>query len=104
MAAHSWSPPVVQSLVARMQREHLEQSFVQAAKAYRHVSAAHLAQILGVPVAKIDELAAAANWPTDAESGAYRPCAPDVDDAPPMMMEQLGRLTNYVAHIEREVK
>ena len=46
----------------------------------------------------------AANWTTDAESGAYVPVVPEEPPGKPALLEQLSVLTDFVAHIEKEVK
>lgn len=104
MVAHVWSPPLVSGLVTRLQREHLQRSFRQFAKAYSIISGEALAKALGVPVATVHEMANAANWTTDAESGAYVPVVPEEPPGKPALLEQLSVLTDFVSHIEKEVK
>ena len=58
----------------------------------------------GVPTETINQMASSAGWTTDAESGAYLPCVPDEPKARPPLYEMLTRLTDYVAHVEKEVK
>ena len=58
----------------------------------------------GVSVERILELAYAAGWTTDAESGAYVPSATEQLKPRPEFAEMLTRLTDYVAHAERELK
>ena len=57
-----------------------------------------------MPLARVHEMANAANWTVDAESGAYVPAAAEEAKGKPALLEQLARLTDYVAHIEKEVK
>ena len=87
-----------------MQREHLETSFGQCARAYSLVSAEHLARTLGVPVGKVNEMADASHWTTDAETGAYVPVSVEPPVGKVELMAQLKVLTDYVAHVEKELK
>ena len=59
---------------------------------------------LGVPAAKVAALADAANWTTDAETGAYMPAPVEEQAGTVEMRSQLKILTDYVAHVERELK
>jgi len=104
MGGFAWTPPLLAELVARMQREHLERSFAQCARAYSLISAEHLASTLGAPVGKIAQMADAACWTTDAETGAYVPATAEDPTGKVELMAQLQILTDYVAHVEREVK
>ena len=104
MAAHAWTPPLLSGLLERMQREHLARSFAQCARAYSHISAEQLSATLGVPPAKVAALADAANWTTDAETGAYMPAPVEEQAGTVEMRSQLKILTDYVAHVERELK
>ena len=104
MLAHAWSQPLVSGLVARLQREHMSRTFAEIAKAYSLIRAESGARALGVSVAKFSEMANAAGWTVDAESGAYVPHKEEETERKPQMMEQLQMLTDYVAHIEKEVK
>ena len=72
MAAHAWTPPLLSGLVERMKREHVEKCFGQCAKAYSLISAEHLARTIGVTAAKVSEMADAAHWTTDAETGKIK--------------------------------
>lgn len=104
MVAHAWTQPLLSALLERMQRTHLERSFAQCARAYSQVSAEHLARTLGAPVAKVNEMADAAHWTTDAETGAYVPAFVDEPQGKVELMAQLQILTDYAAHVERELK
>ena len=104
MVAHQWSQPVIARLVARMQHEHLQRSFDGLARAYSLISASALAAILGISVDKVHEMANAAGWTVDAESGAYAPSVAEAPKGKPELMQQLSILTDYVAHMEKEVK
>jgi len=100
----SWSPPLMGMLMERLQREHLQRCFNDTVRAYSLVSAASLSATLGVPVSTVQQMANAAGWTTDAESGAYVPCGGDEPKTKPALAETLSRLTDYVAHVEREIK
>jgi hypothetical protein len=73
---------------------------------HAHTDAAHApaATCAGVPMAAVTEMANAANWTTDAESGAYVPAPKEEATGKPQLTEQLSALTDYVAHIEQEIK
>jgi len=101
MRAHAWSP-LVAPLVAQLQREHVARMFGQVAKAYTHVSAESLAHSLGIPVQAVHEMATAANWTTDAESGAYVPVAEETAAKAPFI-QKLERFTEYIAHVEKDM-
>ena len=101
MRAHAWSP-LIAPLVAQLQREQVTRMFGQVAKAYTHVSAESLAQSLGVPVQTVHEMATAASWTTDAESGAYVPVANESAAKAPFM-QKLERFTEYIAHVEKDM-
>jgi len=100
----SWSPPLMGMLMERLQREHLKRCFEDSVRAYSVVSAASLSRTLGVPVETVHQMANAAGWTTDAESGAYVPCAAETVPTKPALAETLSRLTDYVAFVERELK
>ena len=102
--ARQWTPPLLEALLERMRREHLERAFGQCARAYSLISAEHLAATLGVPVAKVNEMADAAGWTSDAETGAYVPAHVEEPSGKVELMSQLKILTDYVAHVEKEVK
>ena len=57
----------------------------------------------GVPEATAHELATAAGWSLNAESGFYTPSVPTQDKQRNSGLEQLQTLTDYVAHVEYEV-
>ena len=100
----AWSAPLLAMLMERLRAELLERAFRRCVGAYSLVSAANLAANLGVPEQKIHEMAAAAGWTTDAESGAYVPSAPEPAAAKPALLAQLELLTSYVAHVDKELK
>ena len=75
LSAHAWSPPLVAQLASALLSAQLERSFA-ALGAYSSIPAAKLAAKLGVPVAKVEELAAAHSWTADAVTGALKPCSP----------------------------
>lgn len=104
MAAHAWSPPLVQPLIAKLQRQHLERSFALMARVYSAVRSEHLSKRLGVPVDAIAQMASAAGWTTDAETGAWKPKAEVAKDPSPPSASHLSKLTDYVAHIDVEIK
>ena len=58
----------------------------------------------GVPVARVNAMADAAGWTTDAETGAYVPVVPAQPQEQLELMSQLQVLTDYVSHIEKEIK
>ena len=100
----SWSPPLHDRAHERLQREHLSRYFTHAVRAYSLVTAESLASTLGVPLDTVHQMASAAGWTTDAESGAYVPCAaPDEAKARPPVVETLAMLTDYVAHVEKSL-
>ena len=47
MGAYAWTPTLLSGLVERMQREFLQRTFEQCARAYSLISAEHLARTLG---------------------------------------------------------
>ena len=100
----SWSPPLMGMLMERLQREHLKRCFSDAARVYTRVSADALSKLLGVPVDTVQQMANDAGWTTDAESGAFVPCVPEEPKPSRELTETLGRLTDYIAHVERELK
>ena len=104
ITAFSWSPPLVGMLMERLQREHLHRCFDDSVRCYSLVSAASLSATLGVPVDTIQQMANAASWTTDAESGALVPFKVEAPQTKPALAETLSRLTDYVAHVEREFK
>ena len=53
---------------------------------------------------KVSELADAAGWTSDAETGAYVPASVEEPAGKVELMAQLKVLTDYVAHVEKEVK
>ena len=55
-------------------------------------------------VAVVNRMADAAGWTSDAESGAYVPCVTDEPPGKLNLREQLQTLTDYVAHVEKEIK
>ena len=87
-----------------LHEQYLKRSFTQIGAAYATVSAESLAEKLGVPVAKVHEFASAAGWTADAVSGFYKPLQPESDKQQSVKLEQLQKLTNYVAHLEQEVR
>ena len=76
-AAFAWSSPFVAPLMATLQAQYLQRIFAQLGVAYATVSAQSLATKLGVPAARVHELANAAGWTADAVSGAYKPVQPE---------------------------
>ena len=56
-----------------------------------------------MPEATAHELASAAGWSLNAESGFYTPSVPPQDKQRNTGLEQLQTLTDYVAHVEYEV-
>jgi len=104
ITAFSWSPPLLELMMQRLQREHLARCFGQAVRAYSLVSAEYLSQTIGVPIETVHQTASEQEWTTDAETGAYVPGPPADPKAQPALVETLERLTAYVAHVEREVR
>ena len=49
-------------------------------------------------------MADAAGWTSDAETGAYVPAVAEDSAGKLELMSQLRILTDYVAHVEKEVK
>jgi len=103
-SAFAWSGPLVATLINTLHEQYLKHSFTQIGAAYATVSAESLAEKLGVPVAKVHEFASAAGWTADAVSGFYKPLQPESDKQQSVKLEQLQKLTNYVAHLEQEVR
>ena len=58
----------------------------------------------GVPVATVSQMADAAGWTSDLETGAYVPVATEAQGGKVDLMAQLKTLTDYVAHVEKELK
>ena len=58
----------------------------------------------GVPVATVSQMADAAGWTSDLETGAYVPVATEAPGGKVDLMAQLKTLTDYVAHVEKELK
>jgi COP9 signalosome complex subunit 8 len=104
IAAFGWSP-LMAPLMARLQVDALVRGFAICSQAYCRVTAAHLSTVLGVPEARVHELAEKAGWTVDAEEpGVYLPVAPEVPPETIELPAQLEKLTNYVAHIEKELR
>ena len=53
---------------------------------------------------KVHEMADAAGWTSDAETGAYVPAIAEEPAGKLELMSQLKILTDFVAHVEKEVK
>ena len=104
LSAHAWSPPLVAQLASALLSAQLERSFAALGRAYSSIPAAKLAAKLGVPVSKVEELAAAHSWTADAVTGALKPMQPEPEAQPASgQADQLQRLTEYVAHLEQTV-
>lgn len=56
ITAFSWSPPLLEMMMQRLQREHLSRCFAQAVCAYSLVSAESLSQTIGAQRAPLDGL------------------------------------------------
>ena len=63
-----------------------------------------LSATAGVPVATVSQMADAAGWTSDLETGAYVPVATEAPGGKVDLMAQLKTLTDYVAHVEKELK
>lgn len=100
MAAYQWSEPLIASLMRRMASEHEERWMTHASKSYSVVSPRCLVETIGVPVARVQEMAAAAGWTTDSELDAYVPKEVAEPESKLALHEQLKVLTDYVAHVE----
>jgi len=103
LRAYSWSQPLVASLASKLQEDVLDATFKAIGAAYSLISVPVLAQSLGVPEATAHELAGAAGWRLNAESGFYTPVAPPNDVQRRTNLAQLQALTDFVAHVEYEV-
>ena len=103
-AAFAWSAPFVAPLVGTLQAQYLQTTFTQLGVAYATVTAETLSAKLGVPAAKVHELANAAGWTADAVSGAYKPVQPEGESHHTVKLEQLQTLTAYVSHLEQEIR
>jgi COP9 signalosome complex subunit 8 len=103
-SAYAWSTPFVAPLMNTLQTQYLERIFGQMSNAYATVTAETLATKLGVPTAKIHELANAAGWTADAVSGAYKPLQAESESQHTVKLEQLQQLTSYVSHLEQEIR
>ena len=103
-AAFAWSDPFVAPLMASLQAQYLQRIFTQLGVAYATVSAESLAAKLGVPAARVRELANAAGWTADAVSGAYKPVQPEGEGQHTVKLEQLQTLTSYISHLEQEIR
>lgn len=103
-AAFAWSSPFVAPLMATLQAQYLQRVFTQLGVAYATVSAESLANKLGVPAARVHELANAAGWTADAVSGAYKPVQPEGESQHTVKLEQLQTLTSYISHLEQEIR
>lgn len=100
----SWSPPLMGMIMERLQRQHLARCFAQTVQAYSLVTAEALSQALGVPLDTVHQMASAQGWTTDAETGAYIPSAPEEAKVRQPLFDTLDRLTDYVAHVDREIR
>ena len=105
--AFAWSGPLVATLINALHEQYLKHSFTQIGTAYAAVSAESLAEKLGVPVATVHDFASAAGWTADAVSGFFKPLQPESEKQQKhqsVKLQQLQQLTNYVAHLEQEVR
>ena len=106
-ARAAWAQHTVGAMVAELSARYLERAFCALGLAYVSISADALASKLGVPAQRVRELAATHGWTADAASGLYTPAKPAADASAPSgsrHVEELQRLTNYVAHLDREVR
>jgi len=104
LAAHAWSPPLVERLAAALRRQCVEAAFRKIGMAYASILPESLAAKLGVPLQTVQELATEHGWTVDIATGALRPVQREGPPPEGAHLESLQQLTNFVAHLEHEVK
>jgi len=104
LVAHAWSSALIETLVKTLQRRSLEGAFRHFGSAYSTIMPETLSAKLGVSVTTVHELALAHGWVLEMTSGAYKPVPTEMPLGDTSQKDTMQQLTDFVAHLEREVR
>ncbi|KAK9817679.1 hypothetical protein WJX72_000567 [[Myrmecia] bisecta] len=101
LSSHAWNPPV-SGLVGGLALKTREHIFELLTRAYSHIPTSKAAALLGLPEQETLQLVQQQGWEHDPATAVLKVHQPPVRPGDRTSLDDLQRLTEYVAHLEQD--